>query len=221
MFKKFVLITLALALMAFSLSISPPQARAAGNTWHYSFKGMGAEASFSDCNYWPVPAGTVCTDTYLAVAEEVYKEDGTKYPSTTMWFSQYQYKVDKRGNYIYISDRWGWGEASLSIDNKLSSATASATLQVTTCTVDRRGNYTCQEGDLMPVSASWNGTGYLVRTNSSQHTVSKGYTYNSRYKGVYRDASAQVDGLQPVGEQWWATIYNSRWMDIYVSHGAW
>jgi hypothetical protein len=59
-----------------------------------------------------------------------------------------------------------------------------------------------------------------VRTNSSQHTVSKGYTYNSRYKGVYRDASAQVSGMQP-GVQYWASIYNSRWMDVYISHGGW
>ena len=219
MIKRIILFTLALSMMSFALAINPPQASAAGSTWHYSFVGKGAEASFSDCNYWPVPAGTICTDTYISVAEQVYKDDGSTYPSTTMWVSQYQYKVDKKGNSIYVSDSWGSGEASLSIDQKLSSATASATLQMTTCTVDRRGNYTCQE-NLVPVSATWTGFGDLVRTNSNSHTVSKGYTYNSHYKGTYREANAQVNGLQ-VGAQWWASIYNSRWMDISVSHGAW
>lgn len=219
MIKRIVLITLALSLMAFVVAISPPQARAADNTWHYSFVGLGADASFSTCNYWPVSAGTICTDTYVSVAEEVYNEGGTKYPSTTMWFSQYQYKIDKKGNWTYVSDSWGWGDASLSIDRKLSSATASATLLVSTCTVDRRGNYKCQESTV-PVSATWIGVGDLVRSSGNYHTVSKGYTYNSHFRGTYRDATAQVSGLE-VGAFGWASIYNSRWMDISVSHGAW
>jgi hypothetical protein len=219
MIKKIVLISLAVTLIAFALGTSPLQARAAGSTWHFSFAGKGAEAGFTTCDYWPVPAGTICTDTYISVAEEVYKEDGTQYPSTTMWVNQYSYKFDKWGNWIFVSDSWGGGEASLSIDRKLSNATASATLQMTTCTVDRRGNYTCQDSQV-PVSATWSGVGDIVRTTGNSHTVSKGYTYNSHFKGSYRDASAQVSGFE-IGTQMWASIYNSRWMDVYVSHGGW
>jgi len=119
----------------------------------------------------------------------------------------------------YPQASWGWGEANLSIDRKLSSATADATLQMSTCTVDRRSNYKCQESTL-PVSVTWNGVGDLVRSSGSWHTVSKGYTYNSHFSGTHRDATAQVSGLE-AGTFTWASIYNSRSMDVSASHGAW
>lgn len=219
MLKKLLLIALALTVLAFAVVISPPPARAATTTWHYSSRGKGAEAYFTTCYDWPGP-GTVCTDTGVYVSEFVYKEDGTKYPSTTMSFYQTRYKYDQRGNWIWISDTWGYGDASLSIDNKLTYATASGNLQLMTCTQARRGEVNCTDAGMKEISASWSGIGDLVRSKSNSHTISKGYNYSSHYSGTYRDASAQVSGMDP-GVQYWASIYNNRWMDVYISHGGW
>ena len=207
--KKISLIALALAMLAFSVVLSPPQASAASRTWHYSSTGKGAEAYFTTCYNWPSP-GTVCTDTGVYVGEYVFKEDGTRYPSTTMSFFQTQYKYDQRGNWIWISDTWGYGEASLSIDKQLTRAT--------TCTPGRRGEVSCTDAGMWDLSATWSGSGDLVRSKSNSHTISKGYNYNSHNSGSYRDASVQVNGMDP-GVQYWASIYNSRWMDVYISHG--
>lgn len=219
MFNTKVWFALSLVIMVLVVSAASKPAQALSNTWHFSNVGMGAEAGFSNCTSWPVPNGTICTDTYIWVAEQVYKDNGTKYPGTTMSVSQYQYKYDKKGNWVYVSDSWGWGDATLSIDNKLTSATASSTLQMTKCSLDRIGNYTCKES-LVPVSISCNGFGDLVRSNGNNHTVSKGYTYNSHFQGTYREATCQVNGLD-AGTMSWGSLFNTRWMDIYVSHGAW
>ena len=56
---------------------------------------------------------------------------------------------------------------------------------------------------MITLSASWTGVGDLVRSNSNSHTISKGYKYNSHYSGTYRDATAQVSGMEP-GVQYWA-----------------
>lgn len=219
MLRKTVLMTLALVVLAFFMGINPPRANAGNSTWQYSSSGSGAEAYFTTCYDWPGP-GTVCTDTGVYVGEFVYKEDGTKYPSTTMSFYQTQYKYDRRGNWIWISDTWGYGDASLLIDSKLTYATASGTLQLTTCTPSRRGEVNCTDAGMKEISASWSGIGDLVHSKSNSHTISQGYKYSSHYSGTYRDASAQVSGMQP-GVQYWASIYNSRWMDVYISHGGW
>ncbi len=217
MLKKSILIAVSLAVITFAMVISPPQARAATDTWHYSSSGKGAEAYFTTCYDMPKP-GTLCTDTGVYVGEFVFKEDGTKYPSTTMSFYQTKYKYDQRGNWIWVSDTWGYGDATLSIDNKLTFATASGNLQLTTCTPGRRGEINCTDTGMKEISASWSGIGDLVRSKSNSHTISKGYNYSSHSSGSYRDASAQVSGLEP-GVQYWASIYDNRWMEVYISHG--
>ena len=218
MIKRIALITLMLTLLVIAFGVSPRTALAADNTWHYGSSGKGAEAYFTTCYDWPGP-NKVCTDTGVWVGEFVYKEDGTKYPSTTISFYQTQYKYDRKGNWIWISDTWGYGEATFTIDNKLTSATASGDMLLTTCTPGRRGEVNCTEGGTITLSASWTGAGDLVRSNSNSRTISKGYKYNSHYSGTYRDASAQVSGMEP-GVQYWATLYNIKWMDVYISHGG-
>ncbi|UCD99404.1 MAG: hypothetical protein JSV42_01360 [Chloroflexota bacterium] len=219
MLKKILYISIVLSLLAFALAISPSQAKAATSTWQYSSSGKGAEAYFTTCFEWPSP-GTVCTDTGIYVGEFVFKEDGTKYPSSTMSFYQTQYKVDPRGNWIWISDTWGYGEASLSVDNKLTRATASGDLQLTTCTPGRRGEINCSETGMVTLSASWSGVGDLFRSKSNSHTLSKAYNYTSHYSGSYRDAIAQVSGLD-TGVQYWASIYNTSSMEVIINHGGW
>jgi hypothetical protein len=200
--------------------LAPGPAVAAGQTFHYSFAGEGADAGWTTCPFEPVP-NVVCTDTYISVAEQVYKEDGTKFPSTTLSLYQFSYKFDRKGNYIFVSDSYGFGDATLSVGRQLKSASASATVPITTCTVDRRGNWTCRDNGTVTVSASWTGWGDLVRSNGNYHTVSKGFTYNSHFQGMYRDATAsgQVNGSN-LGTPWWASIYDSKWSDAHICHGT-
>jgi hypothetical protein len=219
MVKKIALFTLVLAFLMVAVGYSSPPAMAADNAWHYSSSGIGAEAYFTSCYEWTEP-NTVCTDTGVWVAESVYREDGSKYPGTTMSYYQTQYKYDRRGNWIWISDTWGYGDATLTIDHKLTSAAASGDMVLTTCTPGRRGEVNCTEGAMITLSASWTGVGDLVRSNSNSHTITKGYKYNSHYSGTYRDASAQVSAMEP-GVQYWAQLYISKWMDVYISHDGW
>ncbi len=219
--KKSILILAVVALVfAGILAIQPQTAKAAATVYHFRFVGMGAEAGFSTCDWSSVPAaGTVCTDTYINVAEYVYSENGTQFPSSFMNLYQVTYKFDRNGNWIYVSDSWGWGEATLTIDRKLSKASASATIQLSTCTVDRRGRYSCTESTL-PVSASWTGKGDIVRSSGHWRSVSKGFTYNSSFSGSYREASASIQGVD-AGSLMWAWMYNSKSKDVYVSRGSW
>jgi len=128
-----------------ALGRCPAPALATGQVFHYSYVGKGADAAWTTCPFQPEP-NVVCTDTWISVGEEVYKEDGTKFPSSTLFFYQSSYKFDRKGNWILVSDQSGSGEATLSVGKQLTGASASATVALTTCTADRRGNYTCQDG---------------------------------------------------------------------------
>jgi hypothetical protein len=144
--KSRLILALVLALAVTVAGTGTASTVVAGRAFHYSFVGKGDDAAWSTCPFGPT-AGAVCTDTCVSAAEQVYKEDGTKFPSTWLSFYQYSYKLDRRGNWVFISDTYGSGEATLSIDKKLTGASANASVPVTICTVDRRGNYTCEDGD--------------------------------------------------------------------------
>jgi hypothetical protein len=108
---------------------------------------------------------------------------------------------------------------AFSIDKKLTSASASATVPLTLCTVDRRGNYTCEESGTAGVAASWTGQGDLVRSRGNYHSVSSGFKYHSRWSGSSRSAvaSGQIDGAD-LGTSLWASMYDSTSSDVYISH---
>lgn len=211
---------LALTMAFFALGLGSEPSLAAGQTFHFSFAGKGADAGWTTCPFEPA-ANVVCTDTFISVAEQVFKEDGTRFPSTTLFLYQYSYKFDRKGNFIFLSDSFGFGDATLSINKQLTSASASATVPLTTCTVDRRGNYTCKDNGTATVSASWTGQGDLVRSNGNYHVVSKGFTYNSHFKGAFRyaTASGQVNDSD-FGTSFYASIFDSKWSDVFVCHGG-
>jgi hypothetical protein len=222
MIKRCLFVLLALVVGLAGIGLQPARAGGGeggggGGSFHYSMAGKGAEGGWTNCPIYPA-VNQVCTDTYLSVAEQVYKEDGSKIPSTTLSFYQSNYKIDRKGNYVFISDVYGYGEnASLTIDNQLTSATASASVMVTTCTIDRRGNYNCVDSGPLQVSASWSGYGSLVRSSSTSHTISKDYTYNSHFSGTYRNATAsgQLNGAD-LGTLYYADLFNSRWSEVYI-----
>ena len=216
MLRRLMIIALAISMV---LALVPTSTLAAGQQFHFRFAGKGAEAGWTNCPTQP-EAGVVCTDTFLFTAEEVFKEDGSSFQSTTLFMDQISYKFDRKGNFIFVSESFGFGEATLLVDQNLNSASVSATVPLFTCTVDRKGNFTCAEGGSATVNASWTGTGDLVRVNDNYHAVSKGFTYNAHFRGKFREASAsgQVNGSD-VGTQFFAQILEVRSGEVFVCHG--
>ena len=210
----------AFAIVSFSLALTPGSAAASGQTFHFNFAGKGAEAAWTTCPFQP-EVNIVCTDTFVFVSEDVIKEDGTQFSSTTLFIDQFSYKFDRKGNFIFVSERFGFGDAALSIDQKLTSASVSATVPFTLCTVDRKGNFTCADAGMASVSGAWSGTGDLVRVNDNFHVVSKGFTFNEHFRGKFcnASASAQVDGTD-VGTQFFAEMFDSTDGGVSVCHGC-
>ena len=217
MLRRLLVLAVVLSLV---LALIPTPVLAAGQTFHFRFARKGAEGGWTNCPTQPAP-GVVCTDTFLFVAEEVLKEDGSSFQGTTLFIDQFSYKFDRKGNFIFVSETFGFGEAILGVDQQLTSASASATIPLTICTVDRKGNFTCADSGTASVNASWIGTGDLVRVHDNFHVVSKGFTINSHFNGKFRDASAsaQVNG-NDVGAQFFATILEVRTGDVFVCHGG-
>ena len=186
---------------------------------HFHYAGKGANASWSTCPAGPIVPNEVCTDTYISVAEEVYREDGTRFPNKTLSLYEYRYTVDDQGNWIFVSETSGNGDASLGIDKKLTSASASATVPLTICTADEDWNYTCVDGGQAMVSASWIGAGDLEKSHGNYHSSSTGFTLNSHWKGTYRNAtaSAQVNG-DDLGTALYGSLFESKSGDIWIYH---
>jgi len=187
---------------------------------HFHYAGKGASAAWTTCPSGPVP-NEVCAETYISAAEEAYREDGTRFPSKALSLYEYRYMVDDQGNWIFVSETSGYGDASLTIDKKLAGASASATVPLTVCTADADWNYTCVDGGLATVSASWTGAGALEKSHGNYHQSAAGFTLNSHWKGTYRNAtaSAQVNGGDLDGLLY-ASLYESKSGDIWIYHNG-
>ena len=98
----------AFAIVSLTLALTPGSAAASGQTFHFNFAGKGAEAGLTTCPFQP-EVNVVCTDTFVFVAEQVIKEDGTQFSSTTILLDQFSYKFDRKGNFIFVSERFGPG----------------------------------------------------------------------------------------------------------------
>jgi hypothetical protein len=190
-------------------------------TYHVHYAGKSANAGWSTCPDGPAGPDEVCTDTYISVAQEMYREDGTRFPSKTLSLYEVRYMVDDQGNWISVSDTSGYGDASLTINKKLTSASASATVPLTICTVDGDGNYTCVEGGSVMVSGLWTGVGDLERSHGVYHNLSTGFTLNSHWKATYRNATAtgQVNGVD-LGTSLYAALNDSKSGDVWIYHGG-
>jgi hypothetical protein len=212
--------SLIIVVVVLSLLVMPQAAASPGQTYHFSSAGQGADGGWTTCPTSPL-AGQVCTDTWISVSEYVYKEDGTQFPSTTIFLGQFSYKFDRKGNYVPVSETSGYGEATLAVGRQLKNASAGGTVALTTCTIDRKGMYVCTEGGTATVDASWTGVGSLVRSSGNYRTISKGSTYTYRFQGAYRDAvgSAQVDGVD-LGASLYGSISDSKSKEVWVSRGG-
>jgi hypothetical protein len=190
-------------------------ALAAGGSFHFSSKGLGAEGG------WTATTGTgtntVYTDTYIYTSLDSFTEGGQTYSEPSIFVDIFSYKFDRRGNFVFVSERFGFASGSdvaLSVDSKLRSASVSATVAFDLC--DERS---CAPDGTSQVDASWTGTGAIVKVNDNFKVSSKGFTETGHFRGSFRNANAtaSVDGVS-AGDQWFADIFNVSFRDVFVCH---
>lgn len=217
-----------LALVALAMLVVPVEPVAAdttggcggGTSCHFSETGKGADAGWTTfpADGQPV-TNVVYTDTFLSTAEQAVKQDGTVFSDKFLFIDQFSYKFDRRGNFIAVSDTFGFAggnDVNLSVDRALTSASVTASVAVTTCIVK-----TCVDAGIGSVVASWTGQGDIIRQSGSFHVVSKGFTETSKFRGTFRNATASgsLNGADIGGQPFFADIFNSSSRDIFICHG--
>jgi hypothetical protein len=220
-----------LALVALAALLVPvlPAAAATGpgdgGSYRFSATGKGAEAVWSNFPIDGQPiTNVVYTDTYLFTAEQAVKQDGTVYSDKFLFVDQISYKVDRRGNWVLVLETFGFAggsDVSLSVDRQLTSASASASVALATCTPGPHGGYSCEDGGIGSVAASWVGQGDLLRQSGTFHLGSSGFTQNGQFRGSFRNATANgsLNGGS-LGASLVADIFSSSSRDIYICHGC-
>ena len=210
-------------LLALVVAASPAQA--AGNAFHFSVKGPGAEAFWSTFPTQGDPQpGVVYTDTYLQTAAQAVREDGTRFDDKFLFIDQFSYKFDRRGNFIFVSETFGFAsgnDVNLTVDaRRLTTASVTATVALTTCT-EEHGEFVCVDAGTATVHAAWTGTGELLRVSDTFRVTSKTFTEVSRFRGTFRDATA-TGGLNGTdfGTSQFADIFNASSADLFVCHGC-
>jgi hypothetical protein len=196
-----------------------------GTSFHFSQTGSGADAGWSTAPAdGQLVAGVVYTDTFISASQQAVKLDGTVFSDKFLFIDQFSYKIDKSFNFIAVSETFGFAggtDVNLSVNAKLTSASVAASVALQTCTVDRRGNFTCADGGIGSVSASWTGQGDLIRQSGSFHVVSKGFTENFTSRQTSRNAvaKASLNGAGIGGQPFFADIFSATSKDIFICHG--
>jgi hypothetical protein len=196
-----------------------------GSSFHYSQTGKGADAGWTTAPLdGSLVPGVVYTDTWITVSEAAMKQDGTVFSDEFVFVDQYRYKVDRSGNWTTVSETFGFAggsDVSLAFGTKLSSASVTATVSLTTCTATRRGGFECVEAGTGSVQASWTAQGSAVKQSGTSHIVADGFSGKSSYRQTSRSAiaSASLDGSAIDGQPFYASIFSATYRDIYVCHG--
>ena len=206
-----------------TVALSATGASAAGNTFHFKASGPGAEAFWSTCSTFQPGPNTVCTDTFLFTADQAVREDGTRFQDTFLFVDQFTYKFDRRGNFIFISETFGFAsgqDVSLSVDRDLSTANVNATVALETCT-EERGGFICTSAGTGEVSASWTGVGEVFKVSSRSTFKTKTFMERFTFKGSFQDAIAtgELDGVD-FGDLLFADIFNATSSDLFVCHNC-
>lgn len=220
-----------LALVALAALLVPvlPVAAATGpgdgGSYHFSATGKGAEAVWSTAPFdGTLETNVVYMDTYIFTAEQAVKQDGTVYADKFLMVDQVSYKLDRRGNWILLSETFGsagGADVSLSVDRQLTSASASASVALVTCTPGSHGSYSCVDAGIGSVAVSWVGQGDLIRQSGTFHNGSSGFTQNGSFRGSFRNATANgsLNGGN-LGSPLFADIFSSTSRDIFICHGC-
>lgn len=161
--------SLALALFASVVLATSPTVRATSGSV-IRFQGQSADASFDATS----PDGCVDTSVFVSGTQN----NGSGSPEADLFISQFD--TCTQTELLFASGRTP--KLNLQVEAKLSSATLSATVPVTT-----------MEGGTpfdISVSMTWTATGALVSEHGTSHVHTQGLTENFHFDGTFRDASA-------------------------------
>jgi hypothetical protein len=219
-------IAFVLAMAAYLALSVAATVEAKGTSFHFTVSGPGAEAFWSDFPFeGTVVPNHVYTDVFIFAADNTVTADGETFNDRFMFFDVFRYKFDQHGNFLWVSDTGGFGggsDVSFSVDARnLTSATLNGTAtDVTVCTPGpRKGQVTCKAASATSVSASWTGTGELVRSSSSGHFKFGDFIDNSHSRGATRGAQATGQlGSTNLGTSLGADIFNSSFTDVSICH---
>lgn len=206
------------ALVALLLAAMP--VAAAGNAFHFSATGKGAEAGWSTLPAYGIPVtNVVYTDTFVFASEDAFTSDGEVFSDKFVFIDQFSYKFDRRGNFIFVSDTFGFAggsDVNLAVDSKLLSASVTASVALQTCT-ERQ----CTDAGIGLLVASWTGQGDIIRQSGTFHVTSKTFTQSGQFRGSFRNATAtgSLDGAG-FGSLFFADIFSSTSRDVFVCHGC-
>lgn len=206
------------ALAALLLTAMP--VAAAGNAFHFSATGKGAEAGWTTFPVDGIPiTNVVYTDTFVFASEDAIMADGEEFSDKFAFIDQISYKIDRRGNFVLVSETFGFAggsDVNLTVDSKLLSASLTASVALQTCT-ERQ----CTDDGIGSLVASWAGQGDVIRQSGTFHVTSKTFTQSGQFRGSFRNATAtgSLDGSS-FGTQFFADIFSSTSRDVFVCHGC-
>jgi hypothetical protein len=165
---------------------SSTAAAAPAETFHFQFNGSFAEA------LWETQTSSSFTDTFVFAQKD-------KRGNALLFLDEFTENFDSNGNFTGATDVFGEADSgvSFSVAGQLSSATASATVPVTSCSYDADFNLIgCSDAGTVDVSANWTGEGPIARGTFNQNFHQDGFHEVDHFTGTDRQATATatVDG---------------------------
>lgn len=166
---------------------SSTAAAAPTQTVRFQFNGSFAEA------LWETQTSSSFTDTFVFVQKD-------RRGSASLFLDQFTANFDNNGNFTGATDVSGEADSGVSFSSSrsLSSAMASASVPVTSCTYDANGDLIgCSDAGMIDVSASWTGEGPIARGTFNDNFHQDGFHEVDHFTGTDRQAtaSATVDGI--------------------------
>ena len=199
-----------------ALTLALPAQAASGVSHHYTDVGLGAEAQWTT---FPasgkITPGVVYTDTYLNTSRDAVLWNGTNITDSYASVDEFSYMFDAAGNFIYVSDVFGFSHGSrvsLVVDSKLASASLSARLRLVSCSASG----TCTDLGRATLSGSWTAITPKALSNGTFVFHAKGITDVSHQHGFSRgaDATGQVSNLASLGNFQYADIFDVTYKDM-------
>ena len=197
------------ALVGTATLAATPAFAATSQTFRYSTSGYGADALFSDYPSDGSAAVGTFHDTFVSAATSASKVDGTAYKDNFVFVDTSTYKIDRRGNYTFVSDVSGWADGAavtLTEDRQLNGATLTATVAQQSCDA----NWVCTSAGSQTVNVSWTGVGSTTHVVGNILVRSKTFKENGHQNGYNRGATATSTQF---GTATWASMYSGRYSD--------
>lgn len=206
-------------------AVAPPDDRRAG-VFHLWFSGVVAQATWSTCGEEPIE-GDVCTSTDLmAFLSSDREQAGSEYQlhnrrSPVVKIFQGSCKVrflDGDLLCVPLQERFGRSTTgTVTVSPRLGAVTAvAADLPVQL--------WSPEDGDstgTLDVTATWTGSGELVRLDERAHVADRDLLARSGTRGWQRGCTvaAEVDDGAPPGELVYCELLDVRQTDLRVLHG--